>query len=31
MQGELVDKKIRILFDNYKDTHYAREAQKEVD
>jgi len=26
MQGEVTDKKIRILFDNYRDTHYAREA-----
>ena len=31
MQGEVVDKKIRILFDNYRENHYAREAQKEVE
>ena len=31
MQSDTVDKKIRILFDHYKETAYARDAQKEVD
>lgn len=31
MQNELVDKKISVIFDNYKDKHYAREAQRDVE
>ena len=31
MQSEIVDKKIQILYDNYRDNTYARDAQKEVD
>jgi hypothetical protein len=27
MQSELVDKKIQVIFDNYKDNHYAKNAQ----
>jgi hypothetical protein len=31
MQEEIVDKKIRVLYDNYKDSLYAKNAQQEVE
>jgi hypothetical protein len=31
MQDQLVDKKIQVLFDNYKDNLYAKNAQQEVE
>ena len=31
MQSNTVDQKLAILFDNYKDRQYARDAQRDVD
>ena len=31
MQNEVVDKKIQVIFDNYKDNYYAKNAQQEVE
>ena len=31
MQNEIVDKKIQVIFDNYKDSLYAKNAQEEVE
>ena len=31
MQNEVVDKKIQVIFDNYKDNIYAKNAQQEVE
>ena len=31
MQNEVVDKKIRVLYDNYRDSMYAKNAQEEVE
>ena len=31
MQNEVVDKKIKVLYDNYKDNLYAKNAQQEVE
>ena len=31
MQNEVVDKKIQVIFDNYKDNFYAKNAQQEVE
>jgi ribulose 1,5-bisphosphate synthetase/thiazole synthase len=31
MQNEVVDKKIQVLYDNYRDNLYAKNAQQEVE
>jgi hypothetical protein len=31
MQNEVVDKKIKVLYDNYRDSLYAKNAQEEVE
>lgn len=31
MQNEVVDRKIQVIFDNYKDSIYAKNAQEEVE
>ena len=31
MQNEVVDKKIRVIYDNYRDSLYAKNAQQEVE
>ena len=31
MQNEVVDKKIRVLYDNYRDNLYVKNAQQEVE
>jgi hypothetical protein len=31
MQNEIVDKKVSILFNNYKEKAYAREAQLDIE
>ena len=31
MQNPVVDRKIQILYDNYKDSVYAKNAQQEVE
>ncbi len=31
MQSEIVDKKIKVLYDHYRETPYVRDAQSEVE
>lgn len=31
MQAQLIDKKLAILYDKYRDRHFAANAQKEVE